>query len=479
MTLLDGDSLADIFELPIDAILNLPDLILADLELGDPFLDDLFAARPITRRPIIHIPGIDDIIHLVPESFLPQDEQDRRRRERAIRLQDSPTPESVQAIGTILTFVDDVQDALLTASVIARIAAVPFPQVRPVAIGLGVAAEALNIFQLASLLGIPGLEGKRRVATSKEFFNRGLISRARTARTLARALPTVGEAVQILQTTDQLFGVGLNLGPIVGLFTDLIFGLPQGAEFAFQSGIRYRPGDELFLREEDQRAAETLRLHPTLGRIVRGAAPAAWILALPDGPSFSDRIDSLVLLNLIYELARGFIPESRWEPIILAVIDNPIPSTRRIRPNTAVLIRQLGMDPEQTETFPIQGNPKTLSPRQQGEELRRMGETAIDKWIQEAPDIDTRIFANRLTNDLGFRAIRAFEGPGVGFVTHGSPEWRALVDSLELGLVAPPGATQEQSKEYLEKAAAFYRDDPDRPIPQRDLLQLHGSSFPT
>ena len=477
MTLLDGDSLADIFELPIDEILALPDLLLDDLELGPDRIDDLMQRRPPARRPVIHIPGFDDIIHIVPESFLPEEEQRRRQRDRAIRIRESPTPESVRAIGAILTFVDDIQDALLTLAVLARLGSVFYKPLIPVSAGLGAAAEAINIFGLASNIGAAPLTGKFRTASALRAVLGAQIVRGLRNPVLQRAIPTIGELVQILQTTDQLFGVGLSLGPIVGLFEDLIFGLPQGADFAFGSGIRYRSRDEVFLREEDQRRAEALQLHPVLGSLAGAARAASWVLSAPAGLSFSDRADALVLLNIVAELARGFIPESNWEPIVTAGLDRDRPPTRQLRPNTSVLLYQLGVDPFETETYPLPDNPRTLTPRQEADALARTGPQAIARWIQEAPSTAVRVGIETLANDLGFRMIRAFEGAGVGFETHGSPEWRATIDSLELGLFPPVGSPRLQSETYIREAAELYRPDPTIKIPQSQLQDLHARIF--
>ncbi|MFQ5899808.1 MAG: hypothetical protein ACE5JN_16390, partial [Candidatus Methylomirabilia bacterium] len=462
---------------PVDDILALPDLLTEDLERGGDFLTGEVQARPPRRRPVIHIPAWDEIVHIVPEAFLPAEEQARRRQERAIRILESPTPESVQAIGSILTWVDDVQDALVTASVLARLGSVFYKPLLPVATGLGAAAEAINLFGAAGALASTPLTGKFRAHQASKALVGGQVARALRATTLGRALPTIGETVQILQTTDQLFGVGLSLGPIVGLVEELIFGLPQGAEFAFQSGIRYRPGDEVFLREEDQNAAEALSLLARLRSIAAGGPAAAWVLAAPAGPTYSDRVDALILLSLLAELARGFLTESRWKPIVLPQLDRERAPAGQLRPAAALDLRRRGVDPEATKTFPVPGNPTRLSPRRQAEELLRQGPAALPGWLQEASSLPARLFTEQLAADLPFRVVRAIEGCPCDFEIHGSPEWRAVIDSLELGLVPPTPANNTLTRRYVESAATLYQEDPGRPIPARELQELHVAIF--
>lgn len=477
MSLLDGDSLIDIFGAPVDEILALPDLLLADLDRGIDALTSGFQDRPITKRPVIHIPGWDDILHVVPEAFLPLEEQLARRRERAIRISESPTPESVRAIGSVLTWIDDVQDALVTASVLARLVGVVYKPAIPIAVGLGAAAEAINIFGAASAVATTPLTGKFRAQQAAKGFLGGQVGRALRTTTLRTALPTIGEAVQILQTTDQLFGVGLSLGPIVGLVEDLIFGLPQGADFAFSSGFSFRDPDEVFLRPEYQRAAENKTLFPHLATIARGAEAAAWLLATPDGVSFSDRVDAVVALNTTAELARGLLPRSNWQPLVLPALDRPRPSTRQIRPKTALDIIRAGGDPHATETYPLPQNPRLLSPRAQAAALLERAPTLLPAWLAQAPTKEARLFAEALATDIGFRTIRALEGCPCDFEIHNSPPWRVLVDSLELGLVPPAGFTQEQLREYFAAGELLYRQDITRPIPIRELRSMHQEIF--
>ncbi len=478
MSLLGRDTIQSIFDPPVQELLALPDLITADLERGSDWLKGLAAGRTPTKRGIIHVPGWDEFIHLYPEDWLPDEEQTRRRRDRAIRISQSPTPESARAIGTVMTWVDDVQDALVTASVLARLVAYFYKPALPVAAGLQSAAAALNLFGLSSQVGAITLTGKFRGQALVRSLIGAQSARARTALRISRVLPTVGESIQIAQTTDQLFGVGLSLGPLVGLISDTIFGAPAGAEFAFRSGIRYRPRDEVWLRPEDQAGAEALELHDPLHQILRGSTAAAWILGTRYGPTFSDRVDALAVLSLSAELARGFLTQAKWEDLVTPSLEIPRPASRQIRPRTAIVVYTQTGSTTAPESFPVEGNPKELSIRDQAEQLRRCGPACVHEWLQEAPSREARLFAEQLATDLTPRMTRAFEGPGTGFETHNAPPWRAVIDSLELGLRPPPGARSETNQAYLTEAARLYENETDRRIPDRELRALHRKHYP-
>ena len=478
MPLLDGEDILTYFTTPLEELYQLPDVLLQDLDRGADWVASLGRGPQPQRRPVIHIPAWDEIIHLVPESWLPEQEQARRRRDRAIRISQSPVPESVQAIGSIMTWIDNTQDALLTAAVLTRIGAVFYKPLLPISTGLGTLAEAINIYGLAANALTTPLTGKARVTRATRGILGAHIVRGLSNRNLQRAMPTVAEAVQIAQTTRDIFGVGLALGPIVGFFQELIFGNLTGAEYAFQSGIRYAPADQLWLRPEYQAQAEALQLHRHLGTLTTGARSAAWILGTRDGPTFDDRLDALALLTVAADVARGFLTTSRWEDLVLPKLSLPEPSSRQIKPATALAIAIATNRRQPAETFPIPGNPPAITPRRQAEELLKCGPECLDRWIPQAPNKASRMFAEQLATDLPFRVLRAIEGPGTGFEVHNTPEWRAVIDSLELGLPPPPAAAKDAIVAYLTQAADLYRQDPTRGIPLRELHQLHRARFP-
>lgn len=75
----------------------------------------------------VRLPGLDDTFHLVPDSALPDEDRTQRAQDRAIRLAASPTPEIVRGAQDILTRIDDVQDGLVTLSLVTRFAAARNP----------------------------------------------------------------------------------------------------------------------------------------------------------------------------------------------------------------------------------------------------------------------------------------------------------------------------------------------------------------
>jgi hypothetical protein len=205
----------------------------------------------------VRLPGWQDIIHLTPTASLSEVERRRRQIEQIESLRRSPTPDIARHLSQLGTAIDNVQDGLVTMSVIGRIASKVAGRAIP---GLGTIAtgadvlNALNLFypRVPRLTALPEIghivrEGVRlrRWPQSKEHKRQagvlmGLASnlyqqRLRDTVRTGRVGFGWGEALQVLQTSDELFGAGVSLGPIFGAALDTFFGLLRGARFDFSA----------------------------------------------------------------------------------------------------------------------------------------------------------------------------------------------------------------------------------------------------
>jgi len=231
-----------------------------DCETGEPFDRD-----PCTDT-FIKIPDPNDIIHLTPRENLPwvekadpktgkirwgfdqqltpdQSLEFIRRREIRSTIERQTVPEFAQTIGEIMLAIDNIQDALLTVIVLARlgIKRLPKPFYNILVGTLGV-ADIMQLFATPTNLlpRIRSIKGRLMKETSALPFSKKWKSEA--VERLARIVPTIGEVTQILQTTDWLFGVGLSLGAILGFVMGVLF----GTELKSLDEIRAGMGDPLF-----------------------------------------------------------------------------------------------------------------------------------------------------------------------------------------------------------------------------------------
>jgi len=184
----------------------------------------------------------------------------QRRKQRAIAASRSQIPEWRQRMIAVLTALDDIQDAVATAAWLARAIGVFYPAALPVAGGLMTASTILDAIMLIDPLRWATKDLKRAVRDKQrnnprgktmqkgtqggtdakpwswskqadkwaqdaveknkaagEIASRLLPKKYRDAwKKAAQMAPTLGDAIQAAQTTDQFVGIGLSLGPLFG-----------------------------------------------------------------------------------------------------------------------------------------------------------------------------------------------------------------------------------------------------------------------
>lgn len=187
-------------------------------------------------------------------------EEIQRRKQRAIAASRSQIPEWRQRMVAALTAIDNVQDAIATAGWLARAIGVFYPPALPVAGALMGAAGILDMIMLIDPLRWSTRDLKRALRDKQrnnprgktmrkgtqagkddkpwswqkqidkwrkdainknydagEAFGKLLPPKYRRAWQKAKKMaPTLGDAIQAAQTSDQFLGIGLSLGPIFG-----------------------------------------------------------------------------------------------------------------------------------------------------------------------------------------------------------------------------------------------------------------------
>lgn len=190
--------------------------------------------------------------------------QKERSRERYQKYLASPIPNVITNITSVLTAIDDAQDAIISLACLGRIACkfLPGILVRALAwpIGLlwlistimallmGPAACALNpmackrYMRMKLAMRAKSLKGASRTLKDRA----GALAKYEKARMAAGLkgyatsggfLPSFSEGIQVLQTTDQIFGVGISIGPVFGMAYDLISG-----------GVRWVSGQDVVFK---------------------------------------------------------------------------------------------------------------------------------------------------------------------------------------------------------------------------------------
>lgn len=187
--------------------------------------------------------------------------QKERSRERYNKLMASPIPNVVSSITSVLTAIDDAQDAIISLAAIGRIACLILPRfiagflAWPVGLlwfiatimGLLIAPSACALnpmackkyMRLKLAMREKTLKGKSR-SLGKRAKNLAKYQKARLAAGIkgyasyGTVVPSFAEGIQMLQVTDSIFGVGVSIGPLFGVAYDLISG-----------GIRWAAGQKV------------------------------------------------------------------------------------------------------------------------------------------------------------------------------------------------------------------------------------------
>jgi hypothetical protein len=216
----------------------------------------------------VNVPGFEDIIHIGTLAKISDAEMAAHRaaqklkvpsplssaqlrtlavkKARFLRALASPTPSWVNSVASVAQALDNIEDGLVTLSVFGRLGSYATKKLWQREIpGVGwvmLGADILNFFNMISWATFAASGGKRKLEDLAERNPFHKKAKAKRAMKLKRTWPTFGEALEIAQTCDQLFGYGLCLGGILGMLTDIFTRAGRYVEFKFNpTGYGYIP----------------------------------------------------------------------------------------------------------------------------------------------------------------------------------------------------------------------------------------------
>ncbi|MGB7297336.1 MAG: hypothetical protein WBC70_17300 [Candidatus Aminicenantales bacterium] len=290
--------------------------------------------QPEKRNPFPgEIPLFDwyDVVHIYPESYLPKEEQTARKLRRLRRLERSPTPEIVQQIGAVMNWFDDIEDFLVTCGTLLRFI---IPKIAPKFlpyVGLVfLLADIINLFQVWRLVMPSKTLGKTEQWKLKELNPFGTIARSRRQARLIRRVPVIGEWLEILQTTDNLFGIGISFGPLIGAFEDVLFGIIHQGQTLWENYVQTDPVIESMLL-----LIGSIGMYPAIDEL--------------DAEEF---LHYAVATSYAYSILRWFYEVADIEKtethLGLEITPRPVRN-----PITAKVLQDNGYDPKQAWKWPI------------------------------------------------------------------------------------------------------------------------------
>jgi len=196
----------------------------------------------------INIPGFSDVIHITPQAKISPEERAahlwatkrglpspltpaqiqalKYKKYRFLKALASPTPDWMQTYGAVATALDNVEDALVTIVVLGRIVVRISPTLyKRIIPGLGwllLGSDILNLANLFAWSSFSAMSGKRGIEALAEKNPFHAKAKARRTLKLNKRIPSFGEILEVLQTTEQITGFGLCLGGLVGLLSDSV-----------------------------------------------------------------------------------------------------------------------------------------------------------------------------------------------------------------------------------------------------------------
>lgn len=164
-----------------------------------------------------------------PERFEEIRKVKKRKKEKFLAMLSSPTPHIVNNAGSIMTSIDNAQDCLGTLAYIGLIAMKAAPRILgsilsgPVGWTMA-AADMLNAMQKIGYKKLPKYTCKRAMWEAEHASTISKKSQVRKAAKTMKWFPTKGRLIEAAQVTENVFGVGLCLGPIVGFAIESVMG---------------------------------------------------------------------------------------------------------------------------------------------------------------------------------------------------------------------------------------------------------------
>ena len=411
---------------------------------------------PSGAQPYVRIPGWDDIFHFKrPPTVTKEDvkewykakkegrppnlteEQDyflKKKRQRIIDMQNSPRPEINKLGDKALVWLDDVEDGITSAACLVRLGAMAVPQLRPVAAGLFGVSGLINIVQSLgrSSQGSRSLKSAMYAGLNGNPLTKK--GRASIAKKMGRVMPTFGEALEIGQTTDALFGVGLGVGAVMGFLNDGFWNLLAGGKWKRQT---LKPlGDRPFVSRATFGSVNTMRCHQEMSlddhlltQVVLNGSLSTW-------PEYWD-IESLYLER----------PDDLRRPILCPTAINE---------ESREMLLEEGIDPDYDGGWPLPGNPADVTLEELALFLASDTPDAQLKVCDELGESVDRYFYGSMMTDVPDLMVSAVEGSYEIYKESPRSETLAMLRMVERGLYPPDDTTQEVALKVVYALARDY-----------------------
>jgi hypothetical protein len=383
----------------------------------------------------VYLPGWGDIVHITPSNGLSEEEQRRKKQERLKRMMRSPLPQWYQTYTEWMTWLDDIDDLLTTIIVIGRII---IPRIAPRLVPyIGWAILLADILDFISLTAGFDLVGALlkfehwKNSFMNPFSKKGKWKRLKK---LGRKIPRFGELLEVAQTTDNLFGIGISLGPLMGAGAEVPFGIAKGAEFYWF----------------DHQIGKTEVMSQKV------AIAGGWMMQ--GNPVLSPEENRHVLTAMIYaQVILAEVNKGRDLDSYVDMMDMEFTPPPCLNCITREVLKEAGIDPDATKHWPLPGNPERVTVRQTWESQAKLIAEAQKTYIDTAEYIEEEWFIGAAMVGIAEQSMINLEGD------LDDVAWTPTEDTLiwmriaERGILPPPPAPRLQWEIFIRAMEDYKR----------------------
>lgn len=396
----------------------------------------------------------------------------QKRKNRFLAMLSSPSPNIARNIGSIMTSLDDAQDAISTLAIIGMLATKAVPRIvgkflmGPVGWGM-TAADAINVYAFLKCMLFYKDAGKRKTERLADCNPWGKKARARRARRMAGNIPIQGAIIEGLQTTGEVFGIGISLGPIVGLLQDILYTnirIAQGKKVALRTPVHEFVEDvqEAWQATSTWKGYTELMARPNYshwGTVTRKAAKMLNSLTLfwwfrhetVDEDMIIMYMAGLLAHQVMMPTLKQFNPLDEFEDLRYVEVRVPTPTNIL----TIEVIEEAGLSVEGCSNWPWNDQPWD-SIESIADHVHRPAVDNLKRYIQSNEHNWFGYVAGTLATDTALYSLANWEGEENVRYDYTVP-WKAISIMADANFVIPMGQPAEKIKlfaAWLEKLEA-------------------------
>ena len=364
----------------------------------------------------------------------------KKKKEKYLAQLASPSPKIVRSAGAVLTALDDLQDAvstiacigLITAAVVGGTTAAILSGPLGWVVGASTLLSLINPYsRLRGRKGraLTGRGAKKNLEklTDKNPFSKK--SRAKVARRISKFKPSVGNAIEALQVTAGIFGVGISIGPIMGFAQDVISGI-----------IRTVTGQKVTFKTSPP------KIEPHTAVALKALKAQAVLHGKPWKSVLTDEIMAMFAANLALQVAETYLQE--WSPfdevenLANAMIQAPRPTNIL----SLEIIEESGKTLDQVCNWPQNGE-QWISLGDLQEATAPQATANLTHFAEANPHSVEAFIAGQNAHDFALHMIEAIEGPGQVYIEYSHIE-RIVIIVLDNGWCYPDDITDAQVEKF-------------------------------